>query len=73
MWAPSFPTITEQVVSYLREELLRGRWSGEIAGQKNLAKMLGVSGQTVELALGYSKKMGSSSGWEPGSASHTRM
>jgi DNA-binding GntR family transcriptional regulator len=58
MSIPSFPTITEQVASYLREELLRGRWSGEIAGQKKLAKLLGVSGQTVELALGLLEKDG---------------
>jgi len=55
---PSFPTITEQVSNYLREELLRGRWSGEMPGQKQLAKLLGVSGQTVELALGLLEKDG---------------
>ena len=58
MSSPSFPTITEQVSTYLREELLRGRWSGEMPGQKQLAKLLGVSGQTVELALGLLEKDG---------------
>jgi len=53
-----FLTITEQVSTYLREELLRGRWSGEMPGQKQLAKLLGVSGQTVELALGLLEKDG---------------
>ena len=58
MSSPSFPTITEQVSTYLREELLRGRWSGEMPGQKQLAKLLGVIGQTVELALGLLEKDG---------------
>ena len=58
MSLPSFPTITEQVSTYLREELLRGRWSGEMPGQKQLAKLLGVSAQTVELALGLLEKDG---------------
>ena len=51
MLLPHFQTITEQVAAYLRQELLQGRWSGEMAGQKQLAKLLGVSGKTVELAL----------------------
>jgi DNA-binding LacI/PurR family transcriptional regulator len=58
MRSPFFPTITEQVATYLREELLRGRWSGEMPGQKKLAKLLGVSAQTVELALGVLEKDG---------------
>jgi len=51
MLLPQFQTITEQVAAYLRQELLQGRWSGEMPGQKQLAKLLGVSGKTVELAL----------------------
>jgi hypothetical protein len=55
---PSFQTITEQVAAHLREELLRGRWSGEMPGQKQLAKLLGVSGKTVELAFVLLEKDG---------------
>jgi LacI family transcriptional regulator len=51
MLLPQFQTITEQVAAYLRQELLQGRWSGEMPGRKQLAKLLGVSGKTVELAL----------------------
>ncbi len=51
MLLPKFQTITEQVAAYLRQELLKGRWSGEMPGQKQLATLLGISGKTVELAL----------------------
>lgn len=55
---PSFQTITEQVAVHLREELSRGRWMDEMPGQKQLAKLLGVSGKTVELALALLEKEG---------------
>ena len=55
---PNFQTITEQVVVYLRQELLQGSWSGEMPGQKQLAKLLGVSGTTDTLALGQLEKDG---------------
>ena len=42
MLPPHFQTITEQVAAYLRQELLQGRWSGEMAGQKH--KKQGVRG-----------------------------
>ena len=48
---PRFQTITEQVAAHLRGEILAGRWGSEMPGQKRLAARLGVSGQTVELAL----------------------
>jgi len=58
MSLPDFQTITEQVAAYIHQELLRGSWSGEMPGQKQLAKQLGVSGKTVELALGLLEKEG---------------
>jgi DNA-binding LacI/PurR family transcriptional regulator len=41
----------EQVSGYLREELLRGRWSGQLPGVDRLAPELGVSRKTLEAAL----------------------
>ena len=58
MSLPDFQTITEQVAAYIHQELLRGSWSGEMPGQKQLAKQLGVSGKTVELALGLLENEG---------------
>jgi len=46
-----FLFITEQVAAHLSEELRRGRWKGEMPGRNQLVKELGVSGNTVELAL----------------------
>lgn len=55
---PRFMTITEQVAEHLRNELLGGQWSDGMPGQKRLSKQLGVSGQTVELALQALEKEG---------------
>lgn len=41
----------EQVAAYLREELLRGHWSGFLPGVDRLALELGVSRKTVDAAL----------------------
>ena len=58
MSAPHFKTITEQVAEHLRKELLAGQWIEGMPGQKSLSKQLGVSGQTVELALQLLEKEG---------------
>lgn len=58
MKAPLFKTITEQVAAHLREEILSGQWNDGMPGQKRLSKALGVSGQTVELALQQLEKEG---------------
>lgn len=58
MAIPQFKTITEQVAAYLREEIQTGRWRDGMPGQKLLSKSLGVSGQTVELALQILEKEG---------------
>lgn len=58
MSLPHFKTITEQVAEHLRDELLSGHWQDEMPGQKSLSKQLGVSGQTVELALQLLEKEG---------------
>ena len=46
-----FTSITEQVAAHLDEELRRGRWRGTMPGRTQLVEELGVSGQTVEMAL----------------------
>ena len=51
MPTPHFQSITDQVAAYLREQLLCGRWHGEMPGQNQLVKLLGVSSKTIEMAL----------------------
>ncbi len=46
-----FLSIAEQVASHLREELLRGRWSGTIPGRHQIAHELGLNNKTVAAAL----------------------
>jgi DNA-binding LacI/PurR family transcriptional regulator len=46
-----FQSIAEQVTGHLREELLRGRWSGVMPGKHQLAEELGINNKTVESAL----------------------
>jgi len=41
----------EQVANYLRDELMRGQWSGHLPGVDRLAPELGVSRKTLEAAL----------------------
>lgn len=41
----------EQIANHLREELMRGRWTGMMPGQFRLAKELGASRNAVEAAL----------------------
>ena len=38
-------TIGEQVVEYLREELLRGRWSGELPGSRQISREMDTGGE----------------------------
>lgn len=47
-----------QVAAYLREELMRGRWTGTMPGGPALAKELAVDGKTVWSALGQLEKEG---------------
>lgn len=51
---PEFTILSpsEQVAGHLREELLRGRWSGLMPGGPALARELGIDGKTVWAALG---------------------
>lgn len=42
---------TEQTTDFLREEILRGTWTGTIPGRNTLVKRLGVGGDTVQTAL----------------------
>ena len=58
MKTPKFQSVTDQVISYLRKELIHGRWQGEMPGQFELEKLLGVSRKTVELALNALEKDG---------------
>lgn len=58
MSIPRFKSITEQVAEYLRNELIDGKWNKGMPGQKSLSKQLGVSGQTIELALQALEKEG---------------
>jgi len=46
-----FRTATEQVADYLRGELSRRRWSGQLPGSNALAKELGVGKSSIEAAL----------------------
>ena len=41
----------EQVADFLRDELMRGQWSGHLPGVDRLAPELGVSRKTLEAAL----------------------
>ena len=58
MPVPHFLTIAEQVAAYLREELMRGIWSGTMPGMNHLAPELGVNAKTVETALRLLEKEG---------------
>ena len=51
MTSPSFISITDQVTSHLRSEILRGRWSGKLPGKHLLAAELGVNNKTIEAAM----------------------
>jgi len=48
----------EQVVEHLRQELIRGAWSGMMPGGDRLAKELGIGRNTVEAALRRLEKEG---------------
>jgi DNA-binding LacI/PurR family transcriptional regulator/biotin operon repressor len=49
---------SEQVAAYLREELMRGHWSGNMPGGPALARELGIDGKTVWAALNLLEKQG---------------
>lgn len=51
MSAPRFLTITEQVATHLRGEILRGKWGGKLPGTPHLAAHLAVNFKTVSAAL----------------------
>lgn len=53
-----FRTASEQVVDYLRTELSRRRWTGNVPGSNALAKELGVGKSTIETALGLLEQEG---------------
>ena len=46
-----FKSKIEQAADYLRVEMSRGRWGGEIPGRNELAAEFGIDGKTVEAAL----------------------
>ena len=48
----------EQVAIHLKEELMRGHWSGTMPGRDRLARELGVDGSTIERALGHLEEQG---------------
>lgn len=51
-------SVSEQAASYLRAELKRKRWVGQMPGRDKLALELGVHGSTVERALQQLEKEG---------------
>jgi DNA-binding LacI/PurR family transcriptional regulator len=51
-------SVSDQVASYLREELKRKRWTGHMPGRDILARELGVHGSTIERALQQLEKEG---------------
>jgi hypothetical protein len=61
-----FPTITEQVASHLRDQILRGRWTAEMPGRNEVASELGISPQTAQAALCLLEKEGTLVSQGPG-------
>lgn len=57
---------SEQVAAYLREELMRGHWTGNMPGGPALARELGIDGKTVWAALNLLEKQGLLIGQGPG-------
>lgn len=53
-----FSSITDQVVSHLRDRILQGTWNDALPGRDQLARELGVSGNTMEAALRQLQKAG---------------
>lgn len=51
-------TVADQVASYLRDELVKQRWSSHMPGRDRLACELGVHGSTIERALVQLEKEG---------------
>lgn len=58
MSTPNFLTLSDQVTEHLRNEILRGRWSGTLPGKHQLAAEFGVNNKTVEGALRQLEKTG---------------
>lgn len=59
-------TVAHQAASYLKEEIMKGRWRKEIPGRGELARELGVHGSTVERAFGLLEQEGWLQGQGPG-------
>ncbi len=53
-----FPTISQQVTTHLRNEIMRGTWVETMPGRTSLIEALGVSGRTIEIALRQLEKEG---------------
>ncbi|MDX1680782.1 MAG: substrate-binding domain-containing protein [Akkermansiaceae bacterium] len=51
-------TASEQLADHLREELLRGRWTGTMPGQHQLLTELGTGMETIRSALEILQKQG---------------
>lgn len=51
-------SVAEQAADYLREQILRGRWSDEMPGRHELAAELGINHKTVEAALNQMEAQG---------------
>jgi DNA-binding transcriptional ArsR family regulator len=51
-------THSEQLAAHLREEILRGRWQGEMPGAARLQAKLGVNQTTINQALGLLEEEG---------------
>lgn len=50
--------VADQAADFLREQILRGRWSGVMPGRHELAAELGINHKTVEAALGQLEARG---------------
>ena len=61
-----FLSIAEQVAEHLREEIIRGRWSGIMPGKNMLAEELGINKKTVVVALNQLEQEGVLEGQGPG-------
>ncbi len=51
-------SVVDQAVDFLRDQILRGRWSGLMPGRHELAVELGINHKTVETALKELERQG---------------
>ncbi|MFO8026042.1 MAG: hypothetical protein R6U56_00065 [Opitutales bacterium] len=54
----SIRSAAEQTTDFLREEILRGTWTGTVPGRNALVTQLGVGGDTVQTALEQLERSG---------------